>query len=101
MRQRPNSAQRRTAKATPATNAKPAATRPGSCLRPWPKPRSTRRWTSLLGERNSQRSIVRATGVSRMSIAKRIKKAQASSPPAAAAAPEKRPEKALGSARTR
>ena len=28
----------------------------------------------LLGERNSQRSIVRLTGVSRMSIAQRIKK---------------------------
>ena len=35
----------------------------------------------LLGERTSQRSIVRVTGVSRMSIAKRIKKAAASSPP--------------------
>jgi len=28
----------------------------------------------LLGERNSQRSIVRVTGVSRMTIAQRIKK---------------------------
>ena len=35
----------------------------------------------LLGERNSQRSIGRVTGVSRMSIAHRIKKARASSPP--------------------
>ena len=31
----------------------------------------------LLGERNSQRSIVRLTGVSRMTIASRIKKKQA------------------------
>ena len=36
---------------------------------------------NLLGERNSQRSIVRATGVARMTIAKQLKKAQASSPP--------------------
>ena len=51
----------------------------------------------LLGERNPQRSIERVTGVSRMSIAQRIKKALGNSPPAAAPAPEKR----LGSARTR
>ena len=36
---------------------------------------------ALLSERNSQRSIVRLTGVARMTIAKRIKKAALSSPP--------------------
>ena len=36
---------------------------------------------ALLSERNSQRSIVRVTGVSRMTIAKRIKKATLPSPP--------------------
>lgn len=55
----------------------------------------------LLVERNSQRSIVRATGVSRMSIAKRIKKSASPLPAAAAPAAEKSAEKALGSARTR
>ncbi|WP_223847428.1 IS1 family transposase [Hymenobacter montanus] len=44
----------------------------------------------LLGARNSQRSIVRVTGVSRMSVAKRIKKAQACRPPL----PRLRPKKA-------
>ncbi|WP_310392243.1 hypothetical protein [Hymenobacter sp.] len=55
----------------------------------------------LLGERNSQRSIVRVTGVSRMSIAKRIKKSAGQQPAAAAPAAEKGPEKALGRPRTR
>ena len=36
---------------------------------------------NLLVERNSQRSIVRATGVVRMMVAKQVKKVQASSPP--------------------
>jgi DNA invertase Pin-like site-specific DNA recombinase len=36
---------------------------------------------SLLNERNSQRSIVRLTGVARMTITKRIKKAALPSPP--------------------
>lgn len=40
----------------------------------------------LLGERNSQRSIVRATGVSRMTIAKLLKKSGDGQSPAAAAA---------------
>ena len=52
----------------------------------------------LLGERNSQRSIVRATGVSRMSIAKRLKKSPGQQPAAAAPAAQKRAEKTLGSA---
>ena len=55
----------------------------------------------LLGERTSQRSIVRVTGVSRMSIAKRIKKSGGQQPAAAAPAPEGSAEKALGRARTR
>jgi len=52
----------------------------------------------LLGERNSQRSIVRATGVARMTIAKQVKKSASQQPTAAAFAVEKSPEKALGSA---
>ena len=44
----------------------------------------------LLGERNSQRSIAHVTGVSRVTIASRIKKAQAASPPL----PRLRPKKA-------
>ena len=55
----------------------------------------------LLGERNSQRSIVRATGVSRMSVAKRIKKSTGQQPAVAPPAAEKSAEKALGGARTR
>ena len=35
---------------------------------------------ALLVERNSQRSIARVTGVARMTIAKRLKKAAAASP---------------------
>ena len=55
----------------------------------------------LLGERNSQRSIVRATGVSRMRVAKRIKKSGGQQPAAAAPAAKKSSEKAVGGARTR
>ena len=55
----------------------------------------------LLGERNSQRSIVRATGVARMRVAKLIKKSPGQQPPVAAFAPKKEAEKALGGARTR
>lgn len=50
----------------------------------------------LLGERNSQRSIVRATGVARMTVAKLVKKSAGQQPALAASAPEKSPEKALG-----
>ena len=52
-----------------------------------------------LAERNSQRSIGRATGVSRMTVAKLAKKSGASGPAAAAFAAEKGPAQALGSAR--
>lgn len=53
----------------------------------------------LLGERNSQRSLARVTGVARMSIAKLVKKSADQQPPTAASAVEKSAEKALGSAR--
>ena len=43
----------------------------------------------LLAERNSQRSIVRATGVSRMTVAKLAKKSDASGSAVAALATEK------------
>ena len=56
---------------------------------------------ALLGERNSQRSIVRLTGVARMTIAKRIKKSGASLATSAAAALGQSPAQAVGSARTR
>ena len=52
----------------------------------------------LLAERNSQRSIVRATGVARMTIAKLLKKSAGGLAAAAPTAPEKRPEKALAGA---
>jgi transposase-like protein len=55
----------------------------------------------LLGERNSQRSIVRVTGVARMTVAKLLKKSADQQPATAAPALEKRPEKMLGSARAR
>ena len=45
---------------------------------------------ALLGERNSQRRIVRATGVARTTIAKRLKKASAPALPL----PRLRPKKA-------
>ena len=54
----------------------------------------------LLTERNSQRSIVRATGVARMTVAKLIKKSAGDQPSIAPAASETGAEKALGSART-
>ena len=43
----------------------------------------------LLAERNSQRSIVRVTGVARVTIARRLKKSLGRLPPAAATAAEK------------
>ena len=52
----------------------------------------------LLVERNSQRSIVRATGVSRMTVAKLAKKSAASQPCIAAPAAEKSAAKALENA---
>ncbi len=54
----------------------------------------------LLVERNSQRSIVRATGVSRVTVAKLLKKSGGGLAPAAAVAAEKGPAEAAGSART-
>ena len=55
----------------------------------------------LLAERNSQRSIVRVTGVSRMTVAKLAKKSAASEPTLAPVAVEKSATAALGGARTR
>ncbi|GAC1367119.1 MAG: hypothetical protein NVS3B25_04320 [Hymenobacter sp.] len=52
----------------------------------------------LLVERNSHRSIVRATGVSRMTVAKLAKKSAASEPRTAAPTAQKSPTQALGSA---
>ena len=54
----------------------------------------------LLGERNSQRSIVRATGVARMTVAKLVKKSPGQQPTIAAVTSEKSPEKAVGSSGT-
>ena len=56
---------------------------------------------ALLTERNSQRSIVRATGVARMTIAKLLKKSGAGLAPAAASPDEKGPAQAPRSAGTR
>ena len=56
---------------------------------------------ALLRARNSQRSIVRLTGVARMTIAKRIKKSGAPLATPAAAALGQSPAQAVGSARTR
>ena len=56
---------------------------------------------ALLSERNSQRSIVRLTGVARMTIAKRIKISGAPLATPAAAALGQSPAQAVGSARTR
>ena len=53
---------------------------------------------ALLSERNSQRSIVRLTGVARMTIAKRIKKSGASFAAAAGTTFGKGPAQAVGSA---
>ena len=55
----------------------------------------------LLVERNSQRSIVRATGVSRMSVAKLAKKSAAAPAALAPLAAEKGPTPHVGGARTR
>jgi len=52
----------------------------------------------LLRERNSQRSIVRVTGVSRMTVAVRIKKSLGRPAGAAPVAAQKGAEKAVGSA---
>ena len=55
----------------------------------------------LLLERNSLRSIARATGVARNTIAKRVKKSAATGSVAAAPAAETGAEKALGGVGTR
>lgn len=55
----------------------------------------------LLSERNSQRSIVRVTGVARMTVAKLAKKSAASEPVLAPTAVEESATPPLGSARTR
>ena len=55
----------------------------------------------LLVERNSQRSIVRATGVSRMTVAKLAKKSTASRAALAPSAAEKSPAAGVGGPRTR
>ena len=55
----------------------------------------------LLLERNSQRSIVRVTGVARMTVAGRIKKSLDGPTGAAPAAAETGAKKAVGGARTR
>ena len=52
----------------------------------------------LLAERHSQRSIVRVTGVARMTVAKLAKKSAASQPCIAAPAAEKSAAKALENA---
>ena len=56
---------------------------------------------ALLTERNSQRSIVRATGVARMTIAKLLKKSGVSLAPAATSPDEKGPAPPTRSAGTR
>ena len=52
---------------------------------------------ALLGERNSQRSIARVTGMARMTIAKRLKKSDGGFAPAAPVAPEKSAAQRMGS----
>lgn len=52
----------------------------------------------LLSERVSQRSIVRLTGISRMTVAKRAKQPPDSTAAFAASAAEEGPEETLGSA---
>ena len=54
----------------------------------------------LLVERNSQRSIVRATGVSRMTVAKLVKKSATAKHAPAAPAAEKSPTPRVGGVRT-
>ena len=56
---------------------------------------------NLLVERNSQRSIVRVTGVSRMTIAKRLKKSVVPVASPTPAAVKEGAKEALGGARTR
>ena len=56
---------------------------------------------ALLTERNSQRSIVRATSVARMTIAKLIKKSGTGLAPVAMSPNEKGPAPETGSPRTR
>ena len=56
---------------------------------------------ALLTERNSQRSIMRATGVARMTIAKLLKKSGVSLAPAATSPDEKGPAPPTRSAGTR
>ena len=55
----------------------------------------------LLLERNSQRSIVRVTGVSRTSVANRVKKSRGTAAAAASVAAEAGAKKAVGGAGTR
>ena len=50
----------------------------------------------LLAERNSQRRIVRLTGVSRMMVAKRAKKSAGAIPALAPTTAQKSPEKTVG-----
>lgn len=54
----------------------------------------------LLAERNSQRSIVRVTGISRMTVAGRIKKSPVPAAALAPAAVQKGAKEAVGGART-
>ncbi len=54
----------------------------------------------LLVERNSQRSIVRVTGVARMTVAKLIKKSAGCKPALAPSAAEKGPTPRMGGTRT-
>ncbi|MBB4603491.1 hypothetical protein HNQ93_004034 [Hymenobacter luteus] len=69
------------AKGMPNISVKPVATK--RVLRPLlsPKPPNMPRWKNCYVERNSQRSIVHATGVARVTVAKLLKKARAASPP--------------------
>jgi hypothetical protein len=55
----------------------------------------------LLVERNSQRSIVRATGVARMTVAKLAKKSAGGEPAFAPSAAEKGSAPGVGGTRTR
>ena len=55
----------------------------------------------LLAERNSQRSIVRVTGVARMTVAKLVKKSATSESAFAPTTAQQSPAQAVGSARTR
>lgn len=54
----------------------------------------------LLAERNSQRSIVRVTGVARMTVARLAKKSAATEPALAPTTAEKSPAAGMGGART-